>query len=129
MKTRIASKMAISQMDNEDLEISLNDFIERVALITGIPMPSSEKFLEILVEELIILLKLPKFNNLCTDELLLAARMSVEGGVRFTNGDYMERVDLFGANISIDYISQILTQYLTLRNGLDAMIKNIVDGY
>lgn len=121
--------MAISQMDNEDLEISLNDFIERVALITGIPMPSSEKFLEILVEELIILLRLPKFNNLCTDELLLATRMSVEGGVRFTNGDYMGRVDLFGTNISIDYISQILTQYLTLRNGLDAMIKNIVDGY
>jgi len=121
--------MAISQMDDEDLEMNLNEFTERVGLLTGIAMPSSEKFLKLFIEELTILLKLPKFNNLCVEELLLAARMSIEGGVRFVNGDYMDRVELLGSSISVDYVAQILNQYLILRNGLDGMIKNIVDGH
>lgn len=116
-------------MDDEDLEMNLNDFIERLGLLTGIAMPSNEKFLSLLVEELVILLRLPKFSNLCVKELTLAARMSIDGSVRFLNGDCMARVEMFGANISVDYISQILAQYLIARNELDALIKNITDGY
>lgn len=114
-------------MDESDIEINLYEFIERTSLITGISLPINDIYLKLFINEFIILLRLPKFRNLCIEELLLAVRMSIEGSVRDVHGEVLQRVELFGASISIDYVSQILNQYISLRNGLDSFIKTIID--
>jgi len=123
------SGISFCQLSEKDIRITTDKIILNAAAITGCPTPETEFFAEILSEQIAIYIDQFGFGELTYDEIILAFRLNTKGGLRHPSGLEIERVDFFGSCFNVDYLSKILSNYMTVRNYLDRKFENFIDGY
>ena len=126
---RTNSTQSFSQTVKDTISDCLEDLVLRICAISGIGYPLTEKQFDYFIEELIILLDSPKYNNLSIPEIILAFRINSRSGVKYVSGEEIPRIEIFGTSISVDYIERVLNNYFGLRTGIENEVKCLIDGY
>jgi hypothetical protein len=121
--------MSISQISETEREVLFMELIARISVLSGTEEPNTERCLNFFIEELWVLLCLPRFNYLSFDEVLFAFRLNTECGVKYISGEDMDAIEPINSKLSIDFVSKVLNNYMGLRIGIENLIKNSIDGY
>lgn len=121
--------LSFCQLDQKAIRVITDKIILNAAAITGCPTPETEFFAEILSEQISIYLEQFGFGELTYEEIILAFRLNTKGGLRHPSGLEIERIEFFGSCFNVDYLSRVLSNYMTLRNYLDRKFENFIDGY
>lgn len=105
------------------------ELVLRISVLAGVDEPKTERALNFFIEELWVLLCLPRFKSLSFDEVLFAFRLNTECDARYVSNEFIDQIEPINEKISIDFISKVLNNYMTLRAGIEVLVKNIIDGY
>jgi hypothetical protein len=122
------SNESLSVLSERDLRAAIDQIMLRGAAICGCPLPTTEFFAEIIAEELIVFIQDFGFSHLTLAEVLLALRMNANGGVKYS-AFQIEPIFFTGHCFNVDYVSKVLSNYLTLRSYFERKIQNHIDGY
>ena len=75
------------------------------------------------------MLRKSKFNSISLEEMVLAFRINSQCDWKYSSGEDVETIEIFGNHISVHYIAKVLSNYVLLRSGVEKEIGNIIDGY
>ncbi len=116
-----------SFMDLKKESVSeLTEFlIERASGILGVEV-SDNKFL---TDELSNFILHYGYGELAYNELLLALRLHARHNLTMPTGVDINEIQFNGKYFSIFYYSEVLKNYMILRNNFDRKIQNQIDGY
>lgn len=120
---------SICQLTDESLRVAADQIILKSAYIVGCPTPETEFYSEGLAKEMIEYLNEFGFSELTLNEIILAIRLNTKGGLKYPSGTDVEKIIFSGTCFNIDFLSKILSNYMTFRNILDRKIENFIDGY
>jgi len=121
--------MAFSQLDEQELKTAADAIILKAAAISGCSTPETELFADVLTKEMVLYLNGFGFGNLTIEEIFLALRLNTKGELRYPSGLEIEKVHFSGSCFNIDYLSKVLSNYMAVRNNLDGVLRNKIDGY
>lgn len=121
--------LSFVQMEEGDLKISVDQIMLRVASICGCALPNTEFFAKFIADEILVFILDFGYPELTLEEFLLAFRLNAKGGLKYPNGIDFEQIPFFGNSLNVDYISKVLSNYLSLRKILDRKLQNKIDGY
>lgn len=97
--------------------------------VHGVNPPASLSFSQVVSNEIHTMVMEGSFSELGYPEVLLAIRLNGRNDIKFPAGLDLEKIKFFGSFVSVDFISQILMNYMTVRNLIDRKIQNHIDGY
>ena len=120
---------SISQMPEGELTDGLQDVLVSISVISGHGLPEDTFFADRLTREIILHLNNFGFSDLTLSEIVLSFNLNCKCGIKYPSGSEVIVTEIFGKNISVDYVSRVLNAYRTLRIMLDNQLKNIIDGY
>lgn len=106
-----------------------DEVILRVAAISGAKVPADTFFIEILKQEVISFLIKFGYSGLTISEILLAFQINSKINIKYPIGIDANHIEITGDCINVDYISQVLYPYMTIRNLLDRKLENSINGY
>ncbi len=106
---------AVSDLSDEELDVSVTGIIFKIAVICGCSLPDQEAHIAALENEFIIFLKDYGYGELTTEEILSAFRMN-------SNGLFDKKVETFGKVFNIDFAGSVIRQYYEKRSDLDRVI-------
>lgn len=117
------------EMNESELRHAVDQIMLRGAAISGCPLPQTEFFAGYIAEELIIFINDFGYKELTFNEILLAIRLNSCGGLSFSSGLGIDPIQFFGTSFNVDYISKVLSNYISIRRQLDRKFQNSIDGY
>lgn len=113
---------AICDIDKTQLKLLSDVSIFKIAAIVGFSLPTSDKFADVLNEELLILLNEFGYSQITFDELILAFRINAQGNYKTNGGDIISTVNPYSTFFSINYAASILNNYMRIRKSLEYKI-------
>jgi hypothetical protein len=113
---------AICDVDKTQLKVLADVSIFKIAAIVGFSLPTSDKFADVLNEELLILLSEFGYSTITFDELILAFRVNAQGGYRTYGGDTISTVNPYSTFFSINYAAAVLNNYMRIRKSIEYKI-------
>lgn len=123
-----AEEMKIRDVDTGSIGKVFSDMINEITLITGLKVPV--KILDNGKEDakpfarLISKFLLGQYGFLACAEVTLAFRLNAAGDLPgVTNGKETDRVDFFGAVLTIEHVGTVLFRYIRKRTALSAKIR------
>jgi hypothetical protein len=128
IKSRLAG-CSFGQLDDDDTKLAVDQIMLRVAAICGCALPNTEFFAKFIAEEISIFISDFGYVDLTLEEILLAFRFNSRGGLKYPNGELIEFIFFTGNCVNVDYISKVLSNYMSLRIILDRKLQNKIDGY
>jgi hypothetical protein len=120
LKARMRSE-PIQVVDKKKYSVLADVAIFKIAAIVGLSLPTSEKFADVLNEELLILLTEFGYNDLTFDELVLAFRVNSQY-YRTPQGDTINPIIPYSSFFSINYASAVLNNYKRIRSIVDMKV-------
>lgn len=133
LERKIASSritgISVCEMDDKESRLSADRIMFNCAALFGCPLPQTEGFAEILSKELFLFLNEFGYKELTLEEIMLAMRMNARGNLRYPSGMEVEQVQFHGNCFHVDFVSKMLSYYMTMRSNLDTKLKNFIDGY
>lgn len=120
---------SICTIDKESLKTEFNEIIVRLTAICGCPLPNTEYFSSILIDEILDFLNLAGFSQYTLREFILAFQLNAGGYMKNSTGEPLEPIKFTGAFLNIDYIAKVLNNYTQIRKLLDRKLQNHIDGY
>ncbi len=120
--------VCLNELSDKDLRSAIDQIMLRGAAISGCPLPTTEFFAEIIAEELIVFIQDFGYAHLTLEEVLLALRLNANGGVKYS-AFQIEPIFFSGHCFNVDYVSKVLSNYITLRSYFERKIQNHIDGY
>lgn len=121
--------LAISQEDEVTTKFWINEIMLSGAALSGCQLPTTDFFADKIVEEMKISFLDFGYSEYTFREILLAMRLNTKIGIKYPSGDVIEPVTFVGNCFNIAFLSRILYNYSVLRNNLDSIIFNFLDGY
>jgi hypothetical protein len=118
------SGVAVCDTPENQLSLMAEVAILKISAICGFTLTTSEKFADILNEELLIFLKDFGYSTLSFDEIISAFRLNAKGWYRMQSGDTQPTVLPYSTFFSINYAGQVLKYYMQYRNALDSKLIN-----
>lgn len=119
---------SIFDLTEEDKKIFASEVIVTGASIAGCAMPNTEFFLDRLVKEVITFLIQFGYKELTEDEIFFAIRLNSNTQLKLPAGIEVEKISFFGSVFNVDYLSMVLSNYMTIRNLLDSKVRNKLRG-
>lgn len=119
--------MSFCQLSDSETRVATDRIIIDGAAIVGCPLPQTESFATAISNQLVIFINEFGYGELTLSEIMLAIFINSAGYNR-ADGQFM-KVKFFGNNISVDFISDVLSNYIQIRNTLDRKFQNEIDGY
>lgn len=120
---------SIETIEIKKLSGYFDSIIVRISAITGIKLPETNSFKEVLIKEMLSFLLNFGYENLTMEEIIFAFNLNAKGGLRYPSGTDIEPVALFGEHLSVDYVSKVLANYMAIRNLLDMKFINEISGF
>lgn len=117
------------QLNNKEVRNVTDQIMLKAAAICGTPTPETEFFAEIISNEIESYLKEFGFGELTLAEITLAFRLNTRYALKMPTGLEVEPVRFLGSCFNVDYLSNILTNYMVYRNSLDRRLQNYLEGY
>lgn len=111
----------ILEIDKKQYSVLADVAIFKIAAIVGLSLPTSDKFADVLNEELLILLTEFGYSDLTFDELVLAFRVNYQY-YRTPHGDTINPIVPYSTFFSINYASAVLNNYKRIRSIVDMKI-------
>ena len=121
--------LSFCEIKPENRRAIIDQVMLRGAAIYGCSLPQTEFFATFIAEELQSIIEEFGFKELTEAELILALKLNCISGIRFPGGLEIEKVPFTGGTFNVFFISNVLEKYMRLRNSLDSVIKNQIDGY
>jgi hypothetical protein len=100
----------------------------RISAIAGCNLPKTDFFSSVISEEIMHYILNFGYQELTVEEILLAFRLNSHG-YRYETGEYMVMVNFTGHCLNVDYVSKVLSNYMTMRKICERKIQNQIDGY
>jgi hypothetical protein len=116
-------------MSEEESRFAADKIMFNCAALFGCPLPQTEGFAEIISKELFLFLNEFGYSELTLEEIMLAMRINAKGNLKYPSGMEVEQVQFHGSCFHVDFISRILSYYMTMRGYLDSTLRNFLDGY
>jgi hypothetical protein len=120
---------SFSDLSQTDIRLATDKIMITGAAIYGCPLPTTEGFAEIISDQLTIFLNQFGYGKLTVSEIILSMHLNAAGVMRYSSGDYVERIEFSGQTFNVNFISKILQVYRNLRASLDRKFENQIDGY
>lgn len=117
----------ISEVDKKQYSLLADVAIFKIAAIVGLSLPTSEKFADVLNEELLILLTEFGYTDLTFDELVLAFRVNYQY-YKTPFGETLNPITPYSTFFSINYASAVLNNYKRIRSIVDMKITEQLSG-
>lgn len=121
--------ISFSLLNEDDKKHSCDQIMLKGAAISGCPLPQTEFFANIISEQLCEFIENFGYSELTLKEIILSIQLNAKGSLKYPTGIELDRVVFTGACFNVDFLSRILSNYLSLRNILDQKFKNFIDGY
>jgi hypothetical protein len=121
--------LSFSQLPEKELRFTADQIILNAAAISGCPTPVTDFFADVLTDQINEFINEFGFHELTIKEIVLAFQLNTKGGLRHPSGLEIDKIHFSGNCFNIDFLSGVLSNYLTLRNHLDRKLENFLDGY
>jgi len=105
---------AICDIRKEELSILADVSIFKIAAIVGFSLPTSDKFADVLNEELLILLNQFGYSEITFEELILAFRINAQN-YRTPSGETLNPIIPYSTFFSINFAASVLNKYMQIR--------------
>jgi hypothetical protein len=128
IKARCSSEK-FSDLSEVDKKVASAQIVTLGSAITGCATPNTDYFLEVLCNEIAECICEFGYGELTEDEIKLALRLNYKGGNKHPSGLEIEQVQFTGHTFNVNFLSQVLSNYLALRKHLDRKFQNHIDGY
>jgi len=112
---------AICDIRKEELSVLADVAIFKIAAIAGLSLPTSDKFADVLNEELLILLTEFGYTDITFEELVLAFRINYQH-YRTSGGHVFQPIIPYSTFFSINYASAVLDNYKSIRQIIERKI-------
>lgn len=129
VKQRIQQTDSISELSSDATKTALFKTVVAIAHVSGGALPKSEAFLDMFIDELYTFLVEYGYGHFAITELILAFRININTTLRQPSGMTLPKVELKTNQLSIEYISDVLSIYSIFRNSIDRKLENLIDGY
>jgi hypothetical protein len=106
----------------------VDEIIFTICANAGCELPASEMLARYLSEELIIAVSELGYSHLTLEEIKLAIRVNVLPILKNPGGNDLKTVDAT-RSVSVGFLAPVLKNYCVLRDNLDRLIENKLNGY
>jgi hypothetical protein len=120
---------SFSQISDSDQKYGCDQIMLKGAAISGCALPQTEFFAEIISVQICEFISKFGYEQLTLAEIILSLQMNAKVGLRYPSGLEVEQVPFVGSCFHVDFLSRVLSNYMTIRNLLDSKFKNFIDGY
>lgn len=119
---------SLFELSEDDMRYAIDQIMLRGAAITGAPLPQTEFFATFIFSELTIFLLEMGYAELTLAEILFALRLNSAGKMKYSDGDSV-KVEFRGNCFNVDFVSNVLSAYMSMRNSVDRKLQNQIDGF
>lgn len=123
------SGISLFEYQLSELEDSFDFVLLKIAGISGIKIPFDAAFIQIIKEQVVKFLLNFGYDELNLSEIILAFELNCKIYLKYPVGIEISHIPICGEHINVDYVSQVLYNYMTIRNLLDRKLQNLIDGY
>lgn len=120
---------SFSEMTDSDKRYATDQIIITCSAIYGCGMPLTEGFAEVISRETLTLIEKFGYSELTLAEVLLAMQINTVGNVKYPSGVEVEKTKFSGSCFNTNFLSGVLSAYMSLRTILDRKFQNHIDGY
>lgn len=128
IECRVSDK-SFCQLSDLEERVATDKIIIEGAAITGCALPQTESFAAAISNQLIKFINEFGYGELTLSEIMLAFLINSKGNYKFPTGTEIDRVKFIGNCINVDFVAEILSNYMSIRNSLDRKFQNEIDGY
>lgn len=126
--TRVLNEKSIEDFTPDENRGEVLGVVLKASSIYGFkPMPT-DLFLNDLCDTIIDYLFKFEYGELLWSEVKLALVINSHPNLKYPSGEEYESVQIKGHYFNVQYLGQILANYMVFRNNLDEMIKKMFDG-
>lgn len=120
--------LSFCQLAKDELVYAIDQIMLRGAAISGCALPQTEFFAGFISSELSIFINKFGYGELTLEEILLAMRLNSKG-LWYPSGLEIDPIQFTGVCFNVNYIAKVLANYMIMRNQLDRVFQNQIDGY
>lgn len=124
IQARIDDKSFFS-FDNGAKDIMISSLIVRICAMVGCNIPPDD-YLDVLEEMLLDFLSSFELDVLSYQEMILAFKINAIG---YSGELEIDQIKFTGRNLGVEYIANVLKNYMKQRNLLEGKMRNCIDGY
>ena len=128
IKARVSGK-SFCELSDLEKRVAVDQMMFNAAAISGCGLPQTEMFASIIAEQICLYLTEFGHDVFTEAEFLLALQLNAHGRIKNPAGEDLTQVTFIGNQINVSFLAKIFNNYATIRNNLDGMIKNKIDGY
>jgi hypothetical protein len=121
--------VAFRSTSGEIRKTFLDDIMLSGAAATGCALPNTDFFANVISNEIDYMLENFVEQDIAASEVILALRMNSQADLKIPKGVEYEQVPFSGYCFHITFLSQVLSNYLRVRNFIDRKLQNAIDGY
>jgi hypothetical protein len=121
--------LSFCELSELDQRITIDQIMFRGAASSGCALPQTEMFATFIAEEISKMLLNFGYEEYTLEELLLAIMFNSMGSIKNPAGQDLDQVQFSGSCINVVYLAKVFNNYRTLRNNLDARLRNLIDGH
>lgn len=126
---RVYDNEGIFKMEHGVVKAALFKIVVEISHISGGELPKTEALLDMFIDELHTFLLEYGYDAYAIEEVLLAFRFNINTKLKQPSGITIDRVELKTENLSIEYISDVLRGYSVIRDNVDRIFQNHIDGH
>ena len=105
-----------------------DEIILATSSITGAALPESELLAKYLSDEIIRHISDYEYEEYTVDEIITAVRINMRPIIKNPAGEDFKAVKI-PERVSVGFLAGVLSNYKILRDGIDRMITNKINGY
>ena len=119
----------IVELDEADRKIAAAQIVFTGTCLTGCNTPSTDAFMDALCEEILIFITEFGYSDLTEEEINLSLRINCKGGYKFESGLDIRPIQFTGYTFNVNFLADVLSNYISIRKMLDRKFQNFIDGY
>jgi hypothetical protein len=116
------------QIPEDKHQFVVDEIIFTIAANVGCELPVSEMLARYLSDEIVIAINEFGYSHLTVEEIKLAVRISVLPNLKNPAGNDFSAI-ASPARVSVSFLAAVLKNYCVLRDNLDRLIENKLNGY
>lgn len=120
--------ISLNQMSEDHLKSVACLFVFRAAAISGLNLPDNTFFVEEIEAQVLKFLLKFGYKNLNEKELELALQLNLPVYYQLPSGVDIQFIEATGSFVNVNFLGNVLKNYMTIRNVIDRRLKNYIDG-
>ncbi len=116
------------EIDEKKYRFITDEIILATASISGAALPETEILAKYLSDEIVRFILDFGYEDYTVAEVIGAVRLNMSAVIRNPLGENLRQIDL-PSRVCVAFLAAVLNNYRIIRNGVDRLIENKINGY